>query len=91
MEFNDIQLKFWLDILKLIEDFRKGEISYEDLVFGLEGCLDMGEYKNEALIYQWYDYWTPLEILSATKGNNATLEEGDKYISNMEAFLKSFL
>ena len=52
MEFNEIQLKFWLDILKLIEDFRKGEISYEDLVFGLEGCLEMGEYKNEALIYQ---------------------------------------
>ena len=52
MEFNEIQLKFWLDILKFIAECRKREISYEDLVFGLEGCLDMGEYKNEALIYQ---------------------------------------
>ncbi len=91
MDFDEIQLKFWQNMLRLIRDFRKGVISYRDFVYGLEGCLDMGEYKDEKLIHQWYDYWTPLEILSATKGNNVTLEDADKYISDMEAFLKSCL
>ena len=91
MDFDEIQLKFWQNMFRLIRDFRKGVISYQDFVYGLEGCLDMGEYKDEKLIYQWYDYWTPLEILSSTKGNNATLEDADKYISDMEAFLKSCL
>jgi hypothetical protein len=89
MIFNKQQDKLWLTMISLIGDFRKGDIQYSALVYGLEGALDVGEFKNKTLVEQWYDYWTPLEILSATKGDNTTIEDADKYLSAMEMFLKS--
>lgn len=76
-------------MLKSIERYRKGELNYSDLIYGLEGSLDAGEYQDKGLIGQWYDYWTPLEILSATKGDSTTIEDVNKYLSEMEMFLKS--
>ncbi len=78
-------------MLAMIQDFRKGKIQYSNLVYGLEGSLDAGEFKNKELIGQWYDFWTPLEILSATKGNDTTIQDADGYLSSMEEFLMSKL
>jgi hypothetical protein len=89
MIFNEQQLRFWNNMISTIEDFRKEKIQYATLVYSLEAMLDAGEYKNETLIKQWYDYWTPLEIISATKGNNVTVEEVNKYLSSMETFLRN--
>lgn len=88
MQFNEHQSRLWSRMLKYIEDFRKGNLQYFDLVGELEGALYAGEFKDEELIKQWYDYWGPLEILNATKGNSVTLEDADKYLSAMEMFLK---
>jgi hypothetical protein len=41
------------------------------------------------VIEQWYNLWTPLEILSATKSDSTTVEDADKYLLEMETFLKS--
>ena len=71
------------------ESYRKGELRYSDFVYGLEGSLDVGEYQDKELIEQWYNLWTPLEILSATKGDSTTVEDADKYLLEMETFLKS--
>ena len=76
-------------MLKSIEDFRKGKLQYYDLVYGLEGALDAGEFRDKNLIEQWYNFWTPLEILSAQKGNSVIIEEVNKYLLAMEAFLRS--
>lgn len=89
MEFNEHQNRLWRSMGSIIEDFRKGKIQYSALVYGLEGSLDAGEFKSETLVKQWYDYWTPLEILSATKGDSTTIEDADKYLSAMEMFLKT--
>lgn len=89
MEFNELQTRLWAEMLKSITRYRKGDLSYSDFVYGLEGCMDAGEYQDKELIGQWYYYWTPLEILSATKGDSTTLKDANKYLSEMEMFLKS--
>ena len=88
MEFNELQLRLWNDMLKAIEDFRDGKIKYFDLVYGLEGALDAGEFRDKSLVEQWYDYWIPLEILSATKGNSTTIYDVNKHLLVMEEFLR---
>ena len=89
MQFNEHQNRLWRIMINLIEDFRKGKISYTALVYGLEGALDAGEFKDRIMIDQWYDYWTPLEILSATKSDTTTIEEIGEDLSAMDFFLKS--
>ena len=89
MLFNEHQSRLWSRMLKSIEDFRTGKLQYFDLVGELEGALYAGEFKDEELIKKWYDFWGPLEIVNATKGNSVTIEDANKYLSDMEAFLKS--
>ena len=89
MLFNEHQSRLWDDMLKSIESFLEGQLQYYDLVGKLEGALDAGEFQNKELIQQWYDFWTPLEILRAQKGNSVTIEEVKKYLSDMTAFLRS--
>jgi len=91
MDFNELQKRLWADMLKSTESYRKGELCYSDFIYGLEGALDAGEYQDKELIEQWYNFWTPLEILSATKGDSTTIEDVDKYLLEMELFLKSKL
>lgn len=88
MLFNEHQLRLWSGMLKSIERFRKGELQYYDFVGELEGSLDAGEFQNKGLIKEWYDFWTPLEILRAQKGNSVTSEDVNDYLSAMEAFLR---
>lgn len=88
MEFNELQKRLWANMLRSTESYRKGELCYSDFVYGLEGSLDAGEYQDKELIEQWYNLWTPLEILSATKGDSITVEDADKYLLEMETFLK---
>ena len=89
MEFKELQKRLWANMLISTESYRKGELRYSDFVYGLEGSLDVGEYQDKELIEQWYNLWTPLEILSATKGDSTTVEDADKYLLEMETFLKS--
>jgi len=88
MQFNEYQNRLWHNMITLIENFRKGKIQYSNLVYGLEGAFDAGEFENEIFVKQWYDYWTPLEILSATKGDDTTLEDLGENLSAMEIFLE---
>lgn len=89
MQLNKHQNRLWRTMIDVIKDFRKGKIKFSDAVSKLEGALDAGEFKNEILIRQWYDYWTPLEILNATKGDTTTVEDADKYLLAMELFLNN--
>ena len=62
MEFNDLQKKLWAKMLRSIESYRKGNLLYSEFIYGLEGCLDAGEFHDENLVLQWYKHWTPLEF-----------------------------
>ncbi|MGJ1421053.1 hypothetical protein ACR79T_15640 [Sphingobacterium spiritivorum] len=88
MQFSKHQSRLWRKMIGSIADFRSGKITFFDLVSELEGALYAGEFKDEDLIKKWYDFWTPLEILNATKGNSVTLEDADKYLLQMELFLE---
>jgi hypothetical protein len=88
MQFKEHQNRLWRAMINLIEDFRKGSIQYTNLVYGLESALDAGEFKDKGMVDQWYDYWTPLEILSATKSDNTTIEDIGEDLLEMELFLK---
>lgn len=89
MQFNEHQSRLWHSMIQSIEDFRKGKSQYYDFVGELEGALDAGDFQDKDLIEQWYDFWIPLESLRAQKGNNITIEEANKYLSDMETFLRS--
>jgi hypothetical protein len=89
MLFNKLQSKLWYNMIRTIEDFYMGKIQYSNLVYGLESDLDTGEFNNKSLVDQWYDYWTPLEIIYATKGEDVTISEVDEYLLVMELFLRS--
>ena len=47
MLLNEHQIRLLGYMLNLIEQFREGECSFYDLVYGLEGALDAGEFHNE--------------------------------------------
>lgn len=78
-------------MIKSIEDFQINLISYPELVYDLEGSLDAGDFENKELIERWYKFWGPLEILYATKGENVSIESANKYVLDMQSFLKEIL
>lgn len=88
---NEHQHRLWLRMLEMIESYREGAISFSDLVGELEGALDAGEFKNGELIDRFYDFWGPLEITSAVKGQNATHEEVARDVEAMQNFLLEHL
>lgn len=87
MLFNGHQSRLWGRMIQRIEDFRNGKLQYSELVHELEGMLDACEFKDNNLIEQWYQYWIPLEILYATMGNNVTIDDANKYLTDMEGYL----
>ena len=91
MKYNEHQLRLLCEMLEFIEAFRRGELSYYLLVGNLESALDAGEFKNEEMVELWYDYWGPLEIWNATKGDSVIIEDVNPDLSNMESFLKRIL
>jgi len=91
MKINENQKKFWYKMLELIILYKNGDISFYDFIYELEGCLDMGDFQDEVFINKWYEYWTPLEILHATKGSEIKKEDAEEYVSAFELFLKQQL
>jgi hypothetical protein len=89
MKFNEHQTNLWVAMLESIGKYRKGELCYSELINGLEGAYQVGEFKEYDIIEKWFDLWIPLEILSATKGDNTTIGDANKYLLAMEIFLKS--
>ena len=89
MKFNDLQSRLWNRMLELIDDYHRKKISFSDLIYGLEGSLDAGEFRNdENIVRQWYDCWTPLEILYATKNSRVTDQDAEEYLDAMQKFLQ---
>lgn len=69
MKFNELHVSLWEHMLEFINDYRQNKITFSNLVGSLDNSLIAGDFpEDENLFIQWYDYWTPLEILNATKG-----------------------
>lgn len=87
---NEHHKRLLCHMLQYIELYRNGVIRYSNLVNGMEGILDAGEFQDENFIRKWYDYWTLLEIMNATSGDSTTLEDANMDLRDMESFLKTF-
>ncbi len=84
------QLRLWRDMIRFIDMYQKEDVDFPQLVVSLESALDAGEFKDEALVKEWYRFWTPLEIDRAVALNTeeeTRREEVQKDIEEMRQFL----
>jgi len=88
---NEHQSRLLRKMLQLVEQFRQGRLKYYDFVGALEGALDAGEFRDQSFVKRWYDLWTPLESMRAQQGNGVSFENVKRYVTDMEAYLESFL
>ena len=88
MEISDHQKRLWQSMVDLIQRFLNGEThDFYALVGKLEGTLDAAHIKDDHLVIEWYDYWTPLETRRAIEGNNIDKEKCIKELKIMKEFL----
>jgi hypothetical protein len=57
------QQRLWGHMIRLVDQYSSGAIEFSRMVGELEGALDAAEIRDNTLISQWYDAWTPLEII----------------------------
>ncbi len=82
------QKRLWQSMIDSIQSYLNGTTDdFVSLVGGLEGALDASEIKNELLVKQWYEFWTPLEIRRATEGNKVDKDKALKELMSMKDFL----
>jgi hypothetical protein len=91
MEMNPHQQRLWQNMILLIESYVEGKNQdFSDVVGKLEGALDASEIKDNDLINQWYDFWTPLEIHCSIEGKNVNKELALQELKAMKNFLVKF-
>ena len=78
-------------MLQNIQDYRDGIIPYKEMVSKLEGSFEASEFKDENITKRWYDYWTPLEIESATGRMDNNICLVGSCLDDMTHFIKSVL
>ena len=87
---NEHQKRLWQSMIDLIQSYLNGDTEdFYSIVGKLEGALDASEIKDAALVNQWYDFWTPLEIRRAVEGNNINKSKAIEELTNMKFFLLS--
>lgn len=85
------QHRLWSSMLRTIETFKTGNISFPELVVALEGTFEAGEFRDRSLVERFYNLWQPLEITNAIKGIHATGHDVARDIQAMENFLVEYL
>jgi polysaccharide pyruvyl transferase WcaK-like protein len=89
---NDHQHRLWESMIVLIDSYLNGDNQDLYRIVGkLEGALDASEIKDNNLINQWYDFWTPLETRRAVEGNQPNKEMAVKELNAMKQFILKHL
>jgi len=86
---NTIQSNNWNNMIKAIDQYLLGNINYSEVVKNLEGLLDACDFKDNLLVNEWYQYWQPLEITNAVKGDSIEIAEVKDNLEAMRNFLVS--
>ncbi len=85
---NEHQRRLWNNMINLIESYLNHKTQdFYAIVGQLEGALDAAEIKETALVNQWYDYWSPLEIRRAIEGNQVNKKKAIEELKAMKTFL----
>jgi hypothetical protein len=75
-------------MIDLIQSYLSDETEdFYGIVGKLEGTFDASELTDTALVNQWYDFWTPLEIRRAVEGNNVNKTKATIELTAMKKFL----
>ena len=89
---NEHQQRLWESMVGLIDSYLNNEDrDFYEIVGKLEGALDASEIKDDSLITQWYDFWTPLEIRRAVEGKKPNKDNAIKELKAMRSFLLKHL
>jgi hypothetical protein len=92
MKMNEHQHRLWKNMIGLIEGYLNNETQdFYGIVGKLEGALDASEIKDNDLINQWYDFWTPLETRRAVEGKEVNRTKAVQELSAMKEFLVKHL
>lgn len=85
---NEHQHRLWETMINLIDEYLNNENQdFYALVGKLEGALDASEIKDNNLIQQWYDFWTPLEIRRAVEGNKINKNKAMEELKTLKEFI----
>lgn len=88
MKMTDHQKRLWLSMIDMIQNYLDGKNEdFFSLVGNLEGALDASDIKDDILINQWYDFWTPLETRRSIEGNNINRRKAVEELTKMKNFL----
>lgn len=88
MKMNDHHQRLWQNMIDLIQSYIDGQTEdFCSVVGKLEGALDASEIHDNALVNQWYNFWTPLEISRALEGNDVDKEKAIRELNAMKVFL----
>lgn len=77
-------------MIQVIGDYKNNAINFSKLVSELHGALQVGEFKDEELVKEWYNLWGSLEIHNAVKldkGEPIIKKEIIKDVEKMRNFL----
>lgn len=74
-------------MIKLIDEYFENKVTFSYLVPSLEGLLDSSEIKDKEVVKEWYDFWTPLEIINAETEISVSKEEKEKTAQEMKKYL----
>ena len=88
MEMNEHQHRLWESMIGLIDSYLNDQNQDFYIIVGkLEGALDASEIRDNNLINQWYDFWTPLETRRAVEGNQPNRDKAIEELKAMKSFL----
>lgn len=92
MKINKHQHRLWKNMIDLIESYLNNESQdFYGIVGKLEGALDASEIKDNDLINQWHDFWTPLETRRAVEGKEVNRTKAVQELAAMKEFLVKHL
>lgn len=84
---NMHQKELWQKMIDIIENYLLDRTDdFCSTVGNLEGALDASEIKDQVVINDWYDHWTPLEIFRATDGNKVSKTAAKKNLETCFVF-----
>lgn len=88
IKMDEHQHRLWENMINLIDSYLNNETQdFYGIVGKLEGALDASEIKDNNLINQWYDFWTPLETRRAVEGNEVNRTKAVEEMAAMKQFL----
>jgi hypothetical protein len=74
-------------MIQLVDVYQAGGMDPPRLVGELEGALDAGDFREQALVQRWYELWGPLEVHGAVRGSRAAVADVAEDLAALRCWL----